>query len=412
MYLKGAKWSLNRSQKPGNPWVIFGLLILIGAVIYINQIIVPVTPPFFIPTPTATRSPESFVTYAENLASQGKMGQAIDAYNMAIDADPKNPSNYLAVARLQVYTGDYSGAVTNAENTLLIIPDSSMAYALRGWALGFLEDYLGAESAVNQPIQIDPNNADAYAFLAQILAREVAANGDTLGLMDKAIDASRTSQSLSPNSLETHWARGMILEATSNYTEAAAEYEAAMAINPNIAELYLSLGIIDYRALELYDKAIEEFNRANALNPADPRPDTYISRTYATVGEYAKAIQYAQQAVKENPLEPSMYGNLGIMYYHNLQYSDAIDALRLAVRGGINAGGNAVAGLPLDYGGHIAEYYFTYGLALARTGECGEALQISQMLLQGVPNDDISTYNANEMVNICEDIAAGVTPTP
>jgi tetratricopeptide (TPR) repeat protein len=410
MYLKGSKWSMMKRRKRGNPWRIMGLLVLIGAAIYVNQIVVPVTPPFFIPTPTATRSPESYVTDAENLAIQGKMNQAIEAYNLAIEADPRNPSNYLAIARLQIYTNNYSEAVTNAENALLLNPNSSTAYALRGWAMGFLGEYFDAEGTVRKAIEIDPNNADAYAYLAEILALEVTETGDTLGTLDKAVEASRTAQSLNPTSLETHRARGIILEITSNYAEAVTEFEAAISINPNIADLHLALGR-NYRAVELYDKAVEEFNRANALNPADPKPDTLISRTYATVGEYAKAIQFAEQAVKDSPLDPAMYGMLGTMYYHNLQYTDAINALRIAVRGGTNTDGNEVEGLPLDYG-RIAEYYFTYGLAMARNGECGEALQISQALLQGVPNDDISTYNANEIINICEDIAAGITPTP
>jgi len=237
----------------------------------------------------------------------------------------------------------------------------------------------------------------------------VQAGADSLGTIDDAVAASRTAMELSPNTLETHRARGIVLEITSNYSEAAAELEQAIAINDNIADLHLALGR-NYRALEQYDLAVEEFNRANALNPADPLPDVYISRTYATVGEYAKAVQFGQQAVADSPEDPWMYGNLGTMYYRNLQYQQAIDNLRLAVRGGIGKDGVSVEGLALEYG-RIAEYYYTYGLSLARTGECGEALQISQALLQGVPDDDISQYNANEIINICGGYMTTGTPT-
>jgi hypothetical protein len=80
--------------------------------------------------------------------------------------------------------------------------------------------------------------------------------------------------------------------------------------------------------------------------------------------------------------------------------------LRLAVRGGVGDTGEAVKGLPLDYG-RVAEFYFTYGLALSRTGACGEALQISQLLLQGVKDDEVSVYNAQEIVKICSNVASG-----
>lgn len=128
------------------------------------------------------------------------------------------------------------------------------------------------------------------------------------------------------------------------------------------------------------------------------------------VGEYAKAIQFAQQAVKQTPQDPLMQGNLGEMYYRNKQYQDALVPLRLAVRGGTLDDGQEVKGLPLDYG-RVAEYYYTYGLDLAHTGNCGEALQISQLVQQGVPNDDVAVYNAQEMINLCQQVA-NTTATP
>jgi hypothetical protein len=112
-----------------------------------------------------------------------------------------------------------------------------------------------------------------------------------------------------------------------------------------------------------------------------------------------------------------MYGNLGTMYYKNKQFEDAIKPLKMAVTGGVAESGEEVKGLPLSYG-RVAEYYFTYGLALANLGMCGEALPISQTLMEGVKTDEVSVFNAQEMVNICsgnptspEDInAEGATP--
>ena len=59
--------------------------------------------------------------------------------------------------------------------------------------------------------------------------------------------------------------------------------------------LYMSLGI--------YDQAVQEFAKANSLNPADPEPDYYTSRTYLSVGEYAKALGYGALSGIELPGE-------------------------------------------------------------------------------------------------------------
>ena len=112
----------------------------------LTRVIVPATPPLFIPTSTATRAPESYVNEAELLMQEGKFSQAITAYRDAIKVDPDNPSNYITLAKLLIYTANYEEAETNAANALLLNPNNSMAYAVRGWALAFMEDYLNAEA--------------------------------------------------------------------------------------------------------------------------------------------------------------------------------------------------------------------------------------------------------------------------
>jgi tetratricopeptide (TPR) repeat protein len=411
MYLRGNKWSYTKRKKPVNPWRIIVLALAVGIMVYINQVVVPATPPLFVPTPTPTRAPESFVTDAEKLLAQGKISLAIQAYLDAIQSDPKNPSNYVALSRLLVYTNKYQDALSNVENALLLNPNNSMAQALRGWIKGFLGDWVEAEVSLNSAIKLDPKNAVAYAYYAEVLALQSQAGAGALGTLDQAIEMSKTAQKFGPDLLETHRARGLVLEITANYQEAVIEFESAVALNPNIADLHLALGR-SYRFLQEYDKAIDQFSRANALNPSDPLPDTYISRTYATVGEFVKAIQYANQAVKDTPGDAFMQGNLGVMYYRNKQYQESLIPLRLSVRGGTLEDGTEVKGLPLDYG-RVAEYYYTYGLAEAHLGQCGEALQISQMLQQGVNKDDVAVFNALEMINICQQVLEGTsTPTP
>lgn len=64
--------------------------------------------------------------------------------------------------------------------------------------------------------------------------------------------------------------------------------------------------------------------------------------------------------------------------------------------------------------GRVAQFYYTYGLALAREGQCGEAIQISLAIQNGLRNDDVAVYNAEEMMKICEgtDTENGEEPIP
>jgi hypothetical protein len=49
------------------------------------------------------------------------------------------------------------------------------------------------------------------------------------------------------------------------------------------------------------------------------------------------------------------------------------------------------------------EYYYTYGLALARTNQCGEALKIAQQVQTAASEDENALFAAEETIRICEE---------
>jgi tetratricopeptide (TPR) repeat protein len=377
-------------------WRLLLLFGLIGVMLYINQVVVPATPPLFVPTPTVTRSPESFISQAQEAFSSGKITQAIQAYKDAINADPTNPSSFVTLARLQVYAGEYDAAIENAQNAMLKNPNNPTAHAVLGWALGFQEKYGEAEVEIKKALSLDPNNALAHAFYAEILINQ----GDYT-LYDQASEESKKARDLDPTLLEAHRARGLVLLNTQNLEEAVQEFQAALAINKNIPDLNLYLGVT-YKALGDYDLAQEALLAAYALNPTDTTALTELSRAFFADGRYPQAAQYAEEAIKVQPDDPRLYGNLGITYYKTGDFAKAIPPLALAVRGGASEDGTTVEGLPLDYG-RVEEYYWYYGFALAKSNRCSEAVPIFQALLTGVPNDEIAVYNATEGLAICQE---------
>ncbi len=416
MYLKGSKWSMNRRRTRPN-WfriILLSLLVLGGA--YVNRFVIPNQPQLGVPTPTATRSPESFVTEAEEYFKQGKLVPAIEAYKQSIASFPENPAVYVALARTQVFAGQYKEAQESAESAILLNNNNSNAHAVKAWALDFQGETLEAEASIKRALELDPNNALAHAYYSEILVDSFYSGTGIVGTIEKAIEESKVAMALAPDTLESHRARGYIHEAVGEYEEAIREYEAAIAINANIADLHIRLGS-NYRILGIYDKAVEEFTRANALNPEDPTPDLFISRTYATIGEYAKAMQYAESATDNNPADASLRGNLGVMYYRNSFWTEAITELGYVVNGGVTEDGIQIESINLapNDSSRTAEYYATYGLALSRLNDCGKALQVARTLLERVPADKIATENANAIISRCQqnlDTPPESLPTP
>jgi tetratricopeptide (TPR) repeat protein len=278
--------------------------------------------------------------------------------------------------------------------------------------MDFKGDILAAEAAIKRALELDSNSGFIHAIYAEILVDSaVSGTGPLENLTVKAAETSRLALSLEPNAVETHRARGYVLEATANYLEAIAEYQAAIAINPNIADLHLALGR-NYHFTQVYDLAVDEYNRANTLNPSDPTPDRLISRTYATIGEFAKAAQYAESAVKDAPADPSLRGNYGVMLYYTANWQESAAQLGLAINGGRTEGGDTIEAISFSTNSRVVEYYFTYALALARVNRCGEAIPIANTIL-GRVSDELSISNAQKALAICEaNLAATPTPTP
>jgi hypothetical protein len=99
------------------------------------------------------------------------------------------------------------------------------------------------------------------------------------------------------------------------------------------------------------------------------------------------------------------------MYYKIEEYSKAIPELTLAVRGGVTQDGKKVDGLPLDYDQRVMSYYWYYGFALAKNNQCNQAVPIAQVLLRGVPSDETAVYNANALIDLCQN-GGTTTSTP
>jgi len=417
MYLSGSKWNLRKKRRRSSPWRVLLILVFIAAAVYFWQIYIPTIPPPFIPTPTPTRSPASFVLEAESLFEAGKLDQAEAAYLEAILADPREPAHYIELARVRMFAGKFEDAETAARDALVLNPESALAHAFLGWSLDFqagnAEDPISRSELMVEALQEaetalehNQNIPEVQAIYAEILIDTNLENYET------ALEHARSAVAMDSTSLEGHRALAYVWEMTGNRELALESYEAARSLNSYLPRLHLDIGNM-LRAMGDYDGARESYLNAVALSPTNTEPLTYLVQLYAGIGEYAVASQYARNAVELDPANPRLRGNLGRMYYHNGVLDEAIVQFNLAIRGGQSDEGVWVEGLPLNKEDlRIVEFYYTYGLALAKRNSCEEAIQIFEAILLTVPDDEIAVFNAQEGLILCGELERPPTPEP
>lgn len=414
MYLRGSKFNYTKRRRKSNPFLIAILLVLIAGAFYVNQVIVPQTPPLFLPTLTPTRSPDSIIQEAQTFASKGQYVQAIEAYQAALKVAPTNGGIYQTIAQLQIYLHHYDDAIENLGNALVINPTNYTAQAMRGYALGRKGNYAEAETQLEQVLAAEPANGLANAYMAEILALR---SEEPLGgpeMLQRAIEYSRVAINNTPDLMESHRSRGIVLEYTQNYSEAVTEFQAAIKMNKFVSDLYVYLGN-NYRNTQNPAEAVKAYTEGIRLNPDDYYPFYALSRTYLGLGDYANAVLMGQEAIKRNETMTRLYGSLGVIYYNLEKYPQAIENLNLVVNGGTSANGQPIEAMKLA-NWPVSEYYTSLAFAYAKTNDCARAIPIANKVSSEILTDTIALANAQAVLNTCEAIASGntdiLTPSP
>ncbi len=157
-----------------------------------------------------------------------------------------------------------------------------------------------ARAHLEQSVRLDPNSAEAWSWLGEIVMTEYLHHWQVgkadLELADQAIGK-------------------------------------AVAIDPNNAQAYYAEGLLR-RARGQHNGALEAFSRALELNPNLPRALAEKANELTLLGRPAEAPPLVEQAIRLSPRDPSLggfYWIIGRAHFYSGDYREAILWLRRAV---------------------------------------------------------------------------------
>jgi tetratricopeptide (TPR) repeat protein len=433
---------LFRAPKRDNPIRIYFLVffVLIGVFIFREVKAGNIQEPF-LPTPTATRTANSFAFEGETHFNAGKIQEAVDSYRKAASLEPNNSTIWAELARIQTYSANLlttdaqkiqrlQEAIESAEKAVELNPEDSSAHAILSLTYDWFsnpnysgseaEDYVfKAEQASAKALQLDSDNVLAVAFRAEIYMRQLR--------YKEALDFAERAVSMDNTSFDAYRVYGFVLESQGgSYDEAIEAYKKAAEINPNLTFIYLSIGV-NYRQLQKYDEALEYFALAASINEdneiLDPIPYLGIARTYSQIGEFFIAARNVMRALEITPTDPFVYSQLGLVYFRSRNYEGSIPAFACAVDGCTALESCIVRqecsedtpeeeippyeieGLPLTESTVV--YYYSYGSVLAAmhrdgTGYCERALDVFDTIRSRYADNDGVMSIVNTSVSICE----------
>jgi len=449
----GKTFNLHPVKSHSNPYrILLWIGLILGAIWLLLSVNRGQVQSPFNPTPTPTRSPQSYILAAQAYFAAGKLDDpatnqdAIGAYQQALQVDPNNAQAWAELARIQTYSSStlstdqerlnrLNEALASVEKAVELAPDDSTVFAIHGFVLDWnassnlitqdeRESYLAqAETAANRAYQLDPENAMALAYYAEVLLDQQK--------WDQAKQYASQAVELAPDSMDAHRVLGTVLEAWGYYRDAIDEYIKASQITPNLTFLYLRIGLgyrqLAYKQTSLYNTALDYFEQAATINKTlgiqDPLPYIAIAKTYAQQGEFFIASRNAEKALSFDAANADTYGQLGMIYVQARNYETALPALRCAVDGctadenetgklfvenGTLTESTAVQPLPLT-NLNIAYYYVRYGSVLAylstpENGYCSHSLELMTQLRLTYPDDPVLMQNVEDNEATCRSL--------
>src|SRR5499427_3262223 len=177
-----------------------------------------------------------------------------------------------------------------------------------------------------QAIARDPNYALAYSGLAEayVILPNYTAVVASREAFSKAKAAAVKALQLDEKLAEAHTALADVLFDDLDMAGSIAEFQRAIALNPNYATAHQWYGCDPLRAIGRFDEAIAEGKRAVELDPLSPIINSDLGRTLAIARRYDEAIAQLRKTLEIDPTLWVAHYNLGETFQLKSDLSTAI----------------------------------------------------------------------------------------
>jgi tetratricopeptide (TPR) repeat protein len=341
----------------------------------------------------------------------GRVDEAREYYEQAVQIDPRDGRGYLGLSRCAERRRDFTLAREHLKmgiaNSVSVWKDSNMSpdrganpFLLQ--ALGCLEEKMGhlatAEALYIAAAKSRPSHAAAWVALAQLRTQKLGQSANTGRVCFQTAEREMERAGVRPSShIYTAWAS--LEDQKSGDTRRARElFNKALEIDPKCSAAYLQLGVMERRCenwedaqacfdavlkfdqrnsrvLQAYAlmetkrpdgdsrKAIELFERALKANPRDAGVLQPYALYVAELGDHKSARELLRRGTQVNKRHAAVWQAWGVLETRHGNVKDA----RTVFQQGIWACAQGAGGQSGGY--HCARLWQAWGVLEAREGD-------------------------------------------
>ena len=294
----------------------------------------------------------NYYYFGTNLIDAEKPDSAAIIFAQGLKADPTNPLNTIGMGELQLLKGNLSDAKPlidkavqmGAGKNATVLMEAGEAYIHYKKA----KDVITAQTLLEQAAKLDPNNPEVYNKLGD-LYNELNNGTEAANNYNKAL-------ALDKNQVKAVLHKGQLYKQATNFDGATTEFQNALQIDPNFAPAYRELGEINFKQHKL-DKAKEYYKKYLELSKNNTSARLRYAYFLYESASYSDAVG---ELNKITTVDSSNLGMMRIMAYSNYEVGKNDTALKA-----INKVFEITA---KDTTRRLSRDYSYYGKTLAKAG--------------------------------------------
>ena len=305
---------------------------------------------------------------AEKLFNQKDYRNAAAKYAEAITISPNYPAAHFWKGYAHYYLNEYDLALDDLDKALEQGYTPLEVYKIRWYVNAQKKNYDAAQADIQRVLQADPNNANLLLGLGDIYRAQ--------GSNQEAINAYRKVLEIDPNNADVNYFLATSYHNLGDYNSQGAAAEQAIKGNTKfIAEAFYLAGDSNQKANN-FDKAIENYERALNLKPDNAEIYNNLTDLYRRQNRFNDAIELTKKRLALFPNDGNLYTSLSWYYSLADRHNDAVIAAQQAIKL-----------LPDQYLG-----YTSICRALNDTKQYQAAIQACNNALKLNPNDGESSF--------------------
>jgi tetratricopeptide (TPR) repeat protein len=270
------------------------------------------------------RDPRAYYHYlkAYKFEREGDFDEAARRYALVVQFDPTQESLHTHLVSLYLRTGQFEQALEAGKSAISRFPNNVRVRMIMGDILSSQDKYQEASDHYKKVMEVEPSNARAY-LLAGYNLRALKKYEDARELFQRATVVEPA------NPLGYHYL-GSALARTGEMQSAEEKFKKSLTLRPSFIEARENLASV----LELqkkYPEAMEQYKIILKLKPDDKKINEHIKRFNFAAGTRLKDNVEVADVPPFVPGEANIHTQIGIIFYEQAVYLEAVDEFRLAL---------------------------------------------------------------------------------